>query len=277
MVQVTGDEMDAATDAAHLQGFHEGVAAQAAGLGVDAQDEQVPGVALLVRGQAERRQRQAGEALQVAFGEGLAARVERVQALELDQREGGVEVGQVVFETGLDHFRLRLASMAQAVVGIDPEAVELEAADPFGEGTVVADEHRAFGAGQVLDRVEGKDRRAAGAYRAPAVFAADRVGGVLDQGDAVAPGDRAQAFEIQGGAGVVNRHDGAGARADGGFHCLRRTHQGVAVDVDEHRGGAEQGDDVGGGDPGQRRRDHFVAGADAQRQQGDVQGAGGRG
>ncbi|MDI9787068.1 aminotransferase class I/II-fold pyridoxal phosphate-dependent enzyme, partial [Pseudomonas aeruginosa] len=26
----------------------------------------------------------------------------------------------------------------------------------------------------------------------------------------------AQAFEIQGGAGVVHRHDGAGARADGG-------------------------------------------------------------
>jgi hypothetical protein len=48
----------------------------------------------------------------------------------------------------------------------------------------------------------------------------------------------------------------------------------TGIDVGEHRGGADFDDHVGGGRPGNRRGDHFVARPDAGDAQGDLHGAG---
>ena len=61
------------------------------------------------------------------------------------------------------------------------------------------------------------------------------------------------------------------ARRDGGFDAFEIDVARGRVDVDEHRPGADFEDHVGGGDPGQRRRDDLVAGADAGQAQGDFQ------
>jgi hypothetical protein len=52
---------------------------------------------------------------------------------------------------------------------------------------------------------------------------------------------------------------------------------GDGIDVDEHRRRPEQHDRLGGGDEGERGRDHFVAVSHAQRHQGDHQRLGARG
>ena len=114
------------------------------------------------------------------------------------------------------------------------------------------------------------------ADRLPAIAGAHRVRGVLDQRHAMLLRDLTQPGKITGSTGVVHRDDCLGARSDGRRRRLRRHHQGVAVDIDEDRCGAEQADQVGRGNPGQRRRDDFVSGSDPQRQQGHVHGRGGR-
>jgi hypothetical protein len=75
----------------------------------------------------------------------------------------------------------------------------------------------------------------------------------------------------------VDGHDGARARRDlvldlGGIDVERHR-----VDVHEHRPGAGAGDAAGGGEEGERRQQHLVAGADLQGVQGQRHrvGAGG--
>ena len=275
-MQVGGGEMDAGADAARLEAGHEGFALHPAPLGADAQDVEVPGVGLGVVGQRQGRDRQLGQALGVGLGQQPATAVDVAQAIQLHQGQGGVDVREVVLEAGLLHLGLGLAAQGLAVEGIHRQAVEFQSAYPLGQGGVVGHQHAAFGAGQVLDGVKAEDGGAALADGLALVAGAGGVGGVFDQRHAMLAGQGAQRGQVAAGAGVVHRHDGLGARGDGGGHLLGGDHQGVAVDVDEHRGGADQGDHVGGGDPGQRGGDHLVARADVQRQQGHVHGGGGR-
>lgn len=58
------------------------------------------------------------------------------------------------------------------------------------------------------------------------------------------------------------RHDGAGARSDGGFEFFRVHIEGVWLDIDKDGFGPQQGDDFGCGNPGIRDSDNFVSGVD---------------
>ncbi len=64
------------------------------------------------------------------------------------------------------------------------------------------------------------------------------------------------------------------ARRDRGLELVQVDVAGDRVDVGKHRRGADFDDDVGGGDPGDRRRDHLVTGTDAGDAQRDFHGAG---
>ncbi|MNQ63927.1 hypothetical protein D3C85_783270 [compost metagenome] len=208
--------------------------------------------------------------------QGRAPGVDLVQALQLHQGNGGIDVGQVVLEAWLDHLRLGLAAVGQAVVCVHAQAMKLEHAHPVGQRFVVADEHRPFGTGHVLDGVKGKDRRAPGPYGTSAITGAGRMGGVFDDRDTVPVPQGIERIEVEGRPGVMHRNNGLGARGNGRCDGLDIGHQGISVDVDEDRGCAQQTDNVGGGYPGLRGRDHFVAGADPQCQQRDMHAAGGR-
>ncbi|MNZ92130.1 hypothetical protein D3C78_1111420 [compost metagenome] len=109
------------------------------------------------------------------------------------------------------------------------------------------------------------------------VVSASCVGGVFDHGNAVFVGQGVERVEVECRTGVVHRDDGFGARRDRSLDSGHVGHQRVAVDVDEHWRGAQQGDHVGGGNPGLRRCNDFIAGTDTQCQQGDMHPAGGRG
>ncbi len=268
--------MDAGADAARLEAGHEGFALQPAPLGADAQDVEVPGMSLGVVGQHQRGDRQMRQALGVGLGQQPPAAVDVAQAIQLHQGQGGVDVREVVLEAGFLHLGLGLAAQGVAVEGIHRQAVEFQPTHALGQGGVVGHQHAAFGAGQILDGVKAEDGGAALADGLALVAGASGVGGVFDQRHAMLLGQGTQRSQVAAGTGVMHRHDGLGARGDGRGHLLGRDHQGVAVDVDEHRGGADQGDHVGGGNPGQRGGDHLVARADVQRQQGHVHGGGGR-
>jgi len=108
------------------------------------------------------------------------------------------------------------------------------------------------------------------------VAGAGGMGGVFDDGDAVLVGKGVQRVEVKGSAGVVHRNDGLGPRCDGGFDACRVGHQGVPINIDKHRCGAEQRDHVGRGHPGLRWGDDFIPRADTQCQQGNMHTASGR-
>ncbi len=100
---------------------------------------------------------------------------------------------------------------------------------------VVGHQHAPFGAGQVLDGVEGEDGGAAGADPALPVAGADRVGGILDDRYAVLAGQCQDRIQIDRGAGVVDRDDGFGVGGDERRDQLGAGHQGIRVHVDEDR------------------------------------------
>ena len=68
----------------------------------------------------------------------------------------------------------------------------------------------------------------------------------------------------------MHRNNRFGFRGDGSLNIGGADHQRITVNVDHDRHGAQQLDHVEGGNPGLRRGDDFVAGADAQRHQRDV-------
>ncbi len=98
----------------------------------------------------QRLHRQAFQAFQVGVGQQRALGVDLVQPFQLDQRDGGIDAGQVVLESRLHDLRLGLAAMGQAVVSVDTEAMEPEHAYLRGQGFIVGHEHRAFGTGHMF-------------------------------------------------------------------------------------------------------------------------------
>ena len=98
---------------------------------------------------------------------------------------------------------------------------------------------------------------------------------ILDHGNVAAPrGDGADLVHVGGLAVQAHRHDGAGAIGDRRIEQRRVHVGGVGLDVDEHRLGADQRDDFGGGDESERRGHDFIAGPDAERHERDHQRVG---
>jgi hypothetical protein len=88
--------------------------------------------------------------------------------------------------------------------------------------------------------------------------------------------DGAQRVEIERGAGEVHRNDQFRPRGQGRCDAIRRRHQRVGVDVDEHGRRPAQHDEIDRGNPGHRGRYHFIAGPDAERVQDQVHPGRGR-
>ena len=81
----------------------------------------------------------------------------------------------------------------------------------------------------------------------------------------------AQGIHLGAEAEEVHRDDRLGARLTRARQVVGVDVVGVAVDVDEDRRRAAVDDDVGGCHPGESGNDHLVAGADAERREGEVQ------
>jgi len=97
------------------------------------------------------------------------------------------------------------------------------------------------------------------------------LGGVLEDGQAVALGERDEGAHRGRVPVQVHGDDRRGAWRDRGGGRGGVEAEGDGVDVGEYRGRAGQGDGSGGRGEGERRDDHLVPRADAQGQQGQPQ------
>lgn len=111
----------------------------------------------------------------------------------------------------------------------------------------------------------------------PLVFGTKTLRGVLDHDQLVTIGDRIDLVHVGRLAVEADRHDGLGARGDGGFDLGGVDVTGVGLDIHEDRLGAEQHDDLGRRNEGKRGRDDFVTRLDSHRHKADQQGLGAAG
>ncbi len=179
-----------------------------------------------------------------------------VDLLELDERERGEQVGQVHLEAGDADVVERPGRSAH-----QPQLVDLGRQD-----VVVGREDAALRARDVLRRVQ-RERRGERAFDradlAPAVDRLDRVGRVLEHRNPVGE-DLVQIGRL---AGEMHGDDRLRPRGDRSRDQRGVDVQVVRLHVHEDRRGAAMDDDVRGRRPGDRGRDHLVAGADLRGEQ----------
>ncbi|MNP48634.1 hypothetical protein D3C76_1427680 [compost metagenome] len=130
-------EMQASADTLGFQGFHQRVAGIAARRFIHANNEQMPGMQMRPGGNIQGHERCVGKLQQIAAGNLRTAAVGIAEFAELHQGQRGVNIREVVFKTGRDHFGLRCAAERLAVKRIDAETVELEAANTLRQLFVV--------------------------------------------------------------------------------------------------------------------------------------------
>ena len=149
-------------------------------------------------------------------------------------------------------------------------------AHPSGEGGIVGDCAAAFAAGaKVLAWVEAEAADRANRACAPALPGrAMRLGGVLDDLQAMLRGDRHDGVHVGHATVQVDGDNGLGARRDRALDGRRVDVPGERIGIDQHwrRAGVADGRDRG--DEGHGGRDHLVARADAKREQREVQRGG---
>jgi len=109
------------------------------------------------------------------------------------------------------------------------------------------------------------------------VFGTKALGGVFDHDQIVAVGDRVDLVHVGRLPVQADRHDGLGARGDGGLDLGGVDVAGVRLDIHENRLGAEQHNYFCSRDKGERRGDHLITGLDAHGHQADQQGFGAAG
>ncbi len=164
--------------------------------------------------------------------------------------------------------------MREAVVSVDAETVEFEAAAAFAEFFFIGDEHSAFAGSDVLDGVEREHCGSGGADEFAFVAGPERVRGVFHKTDSVFFRNGAERIEIGAGAGEVDGDDQFCARSDVRLHLFGIDHQGVPVDVHEDRFRAREDGEIDHGDPGHGGSYDLVAGPDPERVEEDFHHAG---
>ena len=143
----------------------------------------------------------------------------------------------------------------------------------------ILDQQRAaFAHAVVLGLVEGiaavvADR----AERLSLVLAHHALRSVLNDLEVMALGDFEDSVHLAANAGIVNRNDRLGLVGDRVLDELFVDVHGVGTDVDKDDLGASEHERVGGGNKGERRHDHLVAGLDLEQERRHFQrmGAGG--
>ncbi len=204
----------------------------------------------------------------VAAGDGLALGDLLVEAVELGEDDGALQ---------------GVHAAADADAGVDVTfalAMDADLAAGLGQGVVAGEDRAAVAvaaqgfAGEEAGAAQGAE---VATLTAP-VGGAEALGGVFDHRKvAVAGGDGVDRVHVCRLAVEANGHDGLGAGTDLGLDQGGVDVAGVRFDVDEHWGGADQDDDLGGGDEGERGGDDLVAGAYPQGHQADEQGLGAAG
>ena len=181
-----------------------------------------------------------------------------LELVELHERDRGEHVREVRLVAGDGEVVARAVAPAH-----EPEVLHGR-----GDGVVVRGEQAALAGGDVLRRVEGEaGRRGEAAELAAAVGRLERVGGVLDHRQA----ERPERVEVGRLAVEVHGEDRLRPLGDRLGDAGRVDVQRVVLHVDEDRRRAGVDDHVRGRRPGDRGRDHLVAGADAEGDEREVQ------
>ena len=262
--EMSSAEVDADPDAVLLHCGQELVTGHAGAVRINAHGEQVPRVIERIGRLGKRQQPfDVGERSEIASGQRLPAGIVAFESTQLHDRHRGVHVRQVVFEARLDDFGLRSTTLLLTLMSVEGEAVKAQPADALGERRIGQAHDPALGAGQVLDRLKGEDRRAAPPDRIAFVACTGAVGGILDDRDAVRLSQLVQGIEIEC-TREVHGHDRLRSWSDGGAHPSGIRHERVAVDVDEDGLRAQQLDEVDRRHPRHRGSDHLVARPDAE-------------
>ena len=210
----------------------------------------------------------AGEQLVIALRHLVTQPEDAIELLELADTDGRPDVvdAVVVAEVGV----IEPAAAVRA-------SLVAQALDHLPRVLVVGRDHAAFARRHLLVRVEGPDGvLAVRAKVLTLVQRAERLAGVVDQGEAVLVGDRLQLGQLARVAEDVHRDDRPGARRDrcldgGGIHVQR-----VRVDVGEDRRRALVEEAVSRRREGERRGDRLVAGLESGEHAQQVQTGGAR-
>jgi len=199
-------------------------------------------------------------------------------AFELFATQGGAQLVHAVVVALRDHV-VGAGVTFKAVPGEGGHAVRAQDAYLFGNFRVVGHQHAALGGGQVFVAEEAETAHVAPSAQGFAVQGCpDRVRGIFNHGQLVFACDLQNCRHIAGIAGIMHHHNRFGLFRDRGFHSAGREAQPVrALNIRENRHSAGITDRVRAGDEGERRQDHLVAGSDAERQAGQMQGGGGVG
>ena len=163
------------------------------------------------------------------------------------------------------------------VVVFAGSTVDTQAAQLLGQPLIVGDDHPAVAKGAQV--FAGKKRKTAH-YSARAresavgVCRANRLSGVLNDRNAVRCSQARHLRQIDTPTVEVDRDDGLCPGAQFGRNCAEVDIEGLGVDIDKHRSGAEPGNDTGGGEKRKRCGHHLVAVSDTERHQAGQQGVG---
>ena len=141
-------------------------------------------------------------------------RLHRVDAGQLLQADRRLQVHHVVLEAGFDDLVLRRAAAGVARPRVAAHAVQRHHPDPLGPIGAVGRDHAALAGRDVLHGVEAEGGEIGGGADAPrSGGGAERVRGVVDDRQAVARGDAAEARQRRRPSGEVHRQERRGARA----------------------------------------------------------------
>jgi hypothetical protein len=195
------------------------------------------------------------------------------QPAHLGHAHGGADVAQPVVEPGLGE--------GEPAAGPHP-SVAAEQLEALGQHVVVGHHHAALAGGDHLAGVEAVAADVAQApARPPVVRGAQGAGGVLQHGQPVLTGELQARAQVRGQPEQVHRHDRPRSRRQVALEVDRLDVVGVGLHVDEHGHRTLLDHDVGRRREGEVGHEHLVAGADAERHQGQVHrrraGAGGEG
>jgi hypothetical protein len=163
----------------------------------------------------------------------------------------------------------------QTLGGLGVDAVVAKARGPRGEAAVVRRDQAPFTRGDVLHGMEAEGGEIGlAAHGMPGHLGTQRMGGVLDDGEAARAAQRGEGLHVAGMAGEVHAHHGAGARPDARGHGLGIDVERVGPHVGKDRDATLIEDRVGGGRERQGRDDDLVARPDSRGEDGGVQGGG---
>jgi hypothetical protein len=147
--------VNASTDVARLQAFHERVTVHAARTLINTLYKEMTSVSMRPRGVGKRQDAvNISQTSAVNRGDFIATLNDGVQAWQLAYCKNRVHIRHVVLVTRLLHFGLWRSSLLLAVVRINGQSVEAQAAHLIGKGVVVGGQDATLAGGDVLDGVQ---------------------------------------------------------------------------------------------------------------------------